>query len=84
MIHGRTWAFSISSESKIIGGSTMLQTQINKLESAVDVAAAAIRGGNFNPTLKDYEFFLDQVVDCLDGIIGIIGRDGEVTDGNEG
>lgn len=58
----------------------MLQTQITKLESVVDVAAAAIRGGNFNPTLKDYEFFLDQVVDCLDGMIQVVGRNGEVED----
>lgn len=55
----------------------MLQTQITKLESVVDVVAAAIRGGNFNPTLKDYEFFLDQVVDCLDGMIQAVGRNGE-------
>lgn len=55
----------------------MLQTQIDKLESVVDVAAAAIRGGNFAPTLKDYEFFLDQVVDCLDGMIQVVGRNGE-------
>ena len=60
----------------------MLQTQINKLESVVDVVAAAIRGGNFNPTLKDYEFFLDQVVDCLNGMVQAVGR-GEETDDNE-
>jgi len=52
----------------------MLHAQINKLESAVDVAAQAIRGGNFTPTLEDYEFFLDQVVDCLDGMIQMVGR----------
>lgn len=58
----------------------MLQTQITKLESVVDVAAAAIRGGNFNPTLKDYEFFLDQVVDCLDGMIQVVGRNEKAED----
>lgn len=60
----------------------MLQTQIKNLESAVDVAAAAIRGGNFNPTLKDYELFLDQVVNCLDGMIQAMGR-GEEAEAND-
>lgn len=46
----------------------MLQNQIEKLEALASIASQAMGSENFEPSLRDYEFVVDTLVDCLDGI----------------
>jgi hypothetical protein len=57
-----------------------LQTQINKLEALVSIASQAMESENFAPSLRDYEFVVDTLVDCLDEIRSEIGNE-EVDNG---
>lgn len=46
----------------------MLQNQIEKLEALASIASQAMESKGFEPSLREYEFVVDTLVECLDGI----------------